>query len=91
VRFLPFFLLLLCLDARAQVVSESPRSARERFFVEGSSATVLYKGDRPWKGESGLKGLSDRMGPGMALVLATGGPPRVIFLCHGQQAFSPAS
>ena len=67
VRFLPFFLFLLCLDARAQVVSESPRSARERFFVEGSSATVLYKGDRPWKGESGLKGLSDRMGPGMAL------------------------
>lgn len=68
VRFLPYLLLcFLSLDAFAQASGTDSRFARERFFVEASTAAVLYQGDRPWRGASGLAGLSDRMGPGSGI------------------------
>jgi len=70
VRLLPYlFLCLLSLDAFAQKAGTDARLARERFFVEASTAAVLYQGDRPWRGASGLSGLSDRMGPGSGFTL----------------------
>lgn len=35
----------------------------DRLYMEGSMATVLYSGDRPWPGGSGLGQLMDRSGP----------------------------
>lgn len=70
VRLTPFlFLLLFCLDVTAQIAGERARFARDRFYLEGSTASVLYQGDRPWSGESGLAGLINRTGPGGELKL----------------------
>lgn len=69
VRRLPFLLLLFLssVDAFAQSGQTDGRFDRERFYVEAATAAVQYRGDRPWRGASGLSGWSDRTGPGAAL------------------------
>lgn len=61
------FLLLFCLDVSAQTMDGRARFARDRFYLEPSTASVLYQGDRPWSGQGGLAGLVDRTGPGAEL------------------------
>lgn len=63
VRLLLTLLLVGLLgEAHAQSQGASGRLLDDLYF-EGSMATVLYYGDRPWPGGSGLVQLMDRSGP----------------------------